>query len=196
MASHDLLIRPLDKADDRSEFHSGNPGLDRFFQRYAGQNQFRHHIGTTYVAVIGGRIVGFVTVSPGEVTAEAIQPAVQARLPHYPLPVIRLSRLAVDERYQGNGIGKTLLRSVLELAVELRDRFGCTGVVVDAKPDALGFYQNLGFIELPPVIGSLGDRPEPVPMFLPIRQVVKAMEGESAVTRGWGAEPSARVVRI
>jgi GNAT superfamily N-acetyltransferase len=177
VASPDLLIRPLDKTDDRSGFRSGDPDLDRFFLRYAGQNQFRHHIGTTYIAVISGRIVGFVTISPGEVTAQTIQPAVHARLPRYPLPIIRLSRLAVDERYQGQGIGKALLRAALELAVELRDSFGCTGVVVDAKPDALGFYRRLGFVDLPPVIGALGDRPEPLPMFLPIRQAVKAMEG-------------------
>jgi GNAT superfamily N-acetyltransferase len=105
--------------------------------------------------------------------AEAIHSAVRARLPHYPLPIIRLSRLAVDERCQRKGIGSRLLRFVLELAIDLRDRFGCTGVVVDAKPNALDFYKGLGFVELPALIGTLGDRPEPVPMFLPIKQVMK-----------------------
>ena len=49
-AEQEIRIRRLEPRDDRSEFHSGNIDLDRFFQRYAGQNQFRHHIGTTYVA--------------------------------------------------------------------------------------------------------------------------------------------------
>lgn len=40
----DLLVRRLSKADDRSKFRCGDPDLDRFFHRYAGQNQFRHHI--------------------------------------------------------------------------------------------------------------------------------------------------------
>lgn len=176
MAELELLIRSLAKNDDRSGFHSADPDLDRFFQRYAGQNQFRHHIGTTYVGIIGGRIAGFVTVSPGEVMSGTIQTSVRARLPQYPLPIIRLSRLAVDERYQGRGIGTALLRFVLELAIELRNRLGCTGVLVDAKPDAVAFYRKLGFIELPTLIGALGDRPEPVPMFLPIRQITEASE--------------------
>lgn len=58
-----LVIRRLQPEDDRSQFRSGNVELDRFFLRYAGQNQFRHHIGTTYVAVDeGSGILGFATV--------------------------------------------------------------------------------------------------------------------------------------
>jgi hypothetical protein len=57
-----IKVRKLEPTDDRSDFRSGNPDLDRFFIHYAGQNQFRHHIGTTYIAVEGDRILGFVTV--------------------------------------------------------------------------------------------------------------------------------------
>jgi len=37
-----------------------------FFQKYAWQNQFRHHVGNTYVAVEHAKILGFVTVRPAE----------------------------------------------------------------------------------------------------------------------------------
>lgn len=77
----DLLIRPLEQTDDRSAFHSGDVDLDRFFHRFAGQNQFRHHIGTTYVAVSGKGIHGFVTVSPGELAATSVKKATRANLP-------------------------------------------------------------------------------------------------------------------
>lgn len=40
-----IEVRLLRQEDDRSQFRSGQPDLDRFFARYAGQNQFRHHIG-------------------------------------------------------------------------------------------------------------------------------------------------------
>ena len=43
-----IEVRLLRQEDDRSRFRSGQPDLDRFFARYAGQNQFRHHIGSTY----------------------------------------------------------------------------------------------------------------------------------------------------
>ena len=159
---------------DRSGFRSGNIDLDRFFQRYAGQNQFRHHIGTTYVAVQGDQIVGFTTVSSGELTAEMVVKALRRRLPAYPPPILRLSRLAVDERLQGHGLGQLLLRAMLDLALEMRDRVGCSGVAVGAKPKAVDFFARLGVRPLHRISGSLGDRPEPITMFLPMREIAAA----------------------
>jgi GNAT superfamily N-acetyltransferase len=175
----EVRVRRLEPRDNRSEFRSGDIDLDRFFQRYAGQNQFRHHIGTSYVAVQGEQIVGFATVSSGELTTEVVTKALRRRLPAYPLPVLRLARLAVDERFQGHGIGRLLLRSMLELAIEMRDRTGCVGVVVDAKADAADFYAALGFTRLTLISGALGDRPEPIAMFLPMGQIAAAAGRES-----------------
>jgi GNAT superfamily N-acetyltransferase len=168
-----LEIRRLLQEDDRSGFRSGNVELDRFFQRYAGQNQFRHHIGTTYVAVENGTIVGFATVTPSEIAVAGLPPPRRKKLPQYPLPVLRLARLAVDERVQGHGVGGTLLRAVFVLAHRMADEFGCLGVVVDAKPEAVPFYENLGFIDLGAKAGQLGDRPEPRPMFLELGAIPK-----------------------
>ena len=46
--------------------------------------------------------------------------------------------------------------------------FGCVGVVVDAKPEAVDFYKKYGFFELETVRGRSDDRPEPTAMFLEI----------------------------
>lgn len=175
-AKLEVRVRRLEPRDDRSEFRSGNIDLDRFFQRYAGQNQFRHHIGTTYVAVQGEQILGFVTVSSGEITAEKLAKNLRRRLPAYPLPILRLARLAVDRRFQGHGIGRLLLRAMLELALEIRDSISCIGVVVDAKPGAVPFYASFGFTPIELISGALGDRPEPVAMFLPIGQIAAAKD--------------------
>ncbi len=173
-ARQEIRIRRLEPRDDRNGFRSGNIDLDRFFQRYAGQNQFRHHVGTTYVAVQGDYITGFVTVTSGEMIAEKLTRKLRRQLPAYPLPILRLARLAVDERFQGHGIGRLLLRAMLELALEMRDRVGCIGVVVDAKPDAVRFYLSFGFKPIDLISGALGDRPEPVVMFLPIGLIAVA----------------------
>jgi GNAT superfamily N-acetyltransferase len=158
----DIEVRRLRPEDDRSAFRSGNADLDRFFQHYAGQNQFRHHIGTTFVAMTGGVILGFVTVVASELTAARLPAAKRKRLPPYPLPVLRLARLAVDERAQGRGIGRSLLQAVFALAHRMAEDFGCIGVVVDAKPEAVTFYERLGFMALDTTIGLQ----EPLPMFL------------------------------
>lgn len=159
-------VRLLRPDDDRSRFRSGDLDLDRFFVRFAGQNQFRHHIGATWVAAEGERIVGFATVAPGQIEVADLPPAVRGRLPRYPLPVLRLARLAVDAGEQGKGIGSLLLVTVFELAHETARTLGCVGVVVDAKPGAVAFYARLGFRAMDVHAGALEERPAPTAMFL------------------------------
>jgi GNAT superfamily N-acetyltransferase len=172
-----VLVRQLEPSDDRSTFRSGNIDLDRFFQRYAGQNQFRHHIGTTWVAVRGADILGFATVSAGHLEVGVLPADARRKLPAYPLPVLRLARLAVASEAQGQGIGRLLLRAVFTLAWRMADDFGCVGVVVDAKPDAVAFYGALGFRGLAHRQGALGDRPEPTPMFLELAAIPRPAGG-------------------
>ena len=62
-----LEIRRLDKDDDRSRFSCGQPDVDRFFQHYAAQNQFKLHLAVTYVAVAEGHILGFATVAASSI---------------------------------------------------------------------------------------------------------------------------------
>jgi GNAT superfamily N-acetyltransferase len=141
-----LEIRRLRPEDDRSAFSCGQPDLDRFFHHYAGQNQFRLHLAVTYVAAVEDRLVGFATVSVASLERRTLPSArMRRRLPGYPLPVLRLARLAVDRRAQGLGVGRALLRHVLDLALAQRDSLGCIGVVTDAKPDAVAFYRRYGF---------------------------------------------------
>lgn len=164
-------IRALRPTDDRSDFQSGDIDLDRFLLRFAGQNQFKHHIGVTYVATEADRILGYATVAPGQIEVADVPAGLAGRLPRYPLPVLRLARLAVDQRAQGRGIGSRLLVAVFEIAHELSSSVGCVGVVVDAKPDAVGFYTRLGFRSMETVAGGLPERPEPSAMFLPLSAV-------------------------
>ena len=162
-------IRALQRSDDRQAFCSGDEALDLFFHRYAGQNQFRHHIGVTYVAVEGERILGFVTVSPGSLDADDLPSGRQA--PLYPVPVLRLARLAVDASARGRGLGKALLRFTLELAEQMMQELGCVGVVVDAKSGAEEFYRRYGFEPLDVVEGATAQRPGPTAMFLALGSV-------------------------
>lgn len=172
-----IEIRPLRRADERSGFSCGDPALDRYFQHYAGQNQFKLNLAVTYVALVAELIAGFATVSVGSIERDTVPSArLRKRLPGYPLPVIRLARLGVSTQVQGHGIGRRLLRFVLRLALDQRQATGCVGVVTDAKPGAVRFYEQLGFIPLAGVQqGALHG--EPTPMFLSIRAVEAACEG-------------------
>jgi GNAT superfamily N-acetyltransferase len=173
-----MEIRALRRSDDRSPFRSGEPDLDRFLHKYAGQNQFRHHIGTTYVAVEAGRILGYLTVAPGELEIERLPGAIRKKLPRYPLPILRLARLAVDESARGRGLGGALLRFALKLAVRLSTGYGCVGVLVDAKPGAVEFYARFGFTPLELVEGHSAARPAPTTLFLAVSEILAARGGK------------------
>jgi predicted N-acetyltransferase YhbS len=173
-----MEIRSLRESDCRSAFHSGDADLDRFLLKYAGQNQFRHHIGATYVAVEGDTVAGYVTVAPGHIEIEDLPAAQRKKLPRYPLPVLRLARLAVDESLRGHGLGRQLLRFVLRLALRMAEDFGCIGVVVDAKPGAAAFYRQFGFLALEAIEGQSAARPFATAMFLPVKEIAAASEGD------------------
>lgn len=175
-----MEIRALRASDDRSRFQSGDLDLDRFFHRFAGQNQFKHYVGVTYIAVENRRILGFATISSGHVEIDGLPAPARKRLPRYPLPVLRLARLAVDQSAQGQGLGTQLLRFVLQLAIRMANDYGCVGVVVDAKADAVAFYAKYGFIPVEAVEGQADARPQPTPMFLSMRSIEGGLDARDA----------------
>lgn len=169
------MIRAVREDDDRTSFRSGDADLDRFFHQFAGQNQFRHHLGVTYVAVEDRTILGFATAAAAHVEIDDLPVAIRRKLPRYPLPVLRLARLAVDQSAQGQGLGLQLLRFVLRLALQMADDYGCVGVIVDAKRDAEAFYAKYGFVAVEALEGQSDARPMPTPMFLSIRAISNAV---------------------
>lgn len=67
------------------------------------------------------------------------------------LPVTLLGRLAVDERFKGQGIGKLLLIDALKRSYDISENsIGSMAVIVDPiDKTAFRFYRRYGFIELP-----------------------------------------------
>lgn len=129
----------------RDGFDCGNEALNDFLRRLAGQQQ-RRGFGKTYVVLAGNGtdVIGFITVAVGQVEARVL-PA-QQKLPRHPVPMLRIGRLAVDKRMQGQGIGLDLLAFALQLAIEFSERVGLYAVVVDAKDaHAAEFYRRLHF---------------------------------------------------
>jgi predicted N-acetyltransferase YhbS len=169
-------IRPLREDDDRSRFRSGDPHLDRYFQVYAGQNQFRHKVSVTYVFEESGGVAGYATLAGGEIRAERLPPGAK-RLPAYPLPILRLARLAVAQSARGTGIGAQLLRHAFSLALAMSTTTGCVGVLVDPKSGAESFHERFGFIRTRIVEGELLGGSTPAPYFISLEKVRNALAG-------------------
>lgn len=166
-----MRVRALERSDVRAGFSCGEPSLDVFFERYAWQNQTRHHLGVTYVAVddASRRVLGYFTIAAASVAPDGDAAAVTAG--YASIPVLRIARLAVDRRAQGAGLGSELLHAALTIALAESERIGCAGVMVDALPAAVGFYERFGFRAMTVVVGGAATRPRPVPMFVSLGQV-------------------------
>jgi GNAT superfamily N-acetyltransferase len=86
---------------------------------------------------IGG---GTLQASASSVPLTDLPEAMRKKLPRYPaVPVARVGRLAVDERFKGMKLGAALLWDAIERAA--RSEVTVYAVVVDAKDEAVeGFY--------------------------------------------------------
>lgn len=139
-------IERLSSSHIRDSFDCGEPALDEYLRRYAGQHD-RKGLGRTYVAVErGGSVVkGYYTIASGAVSFEVVP----ENLPRHPVPVVLLARLAVDRTARGQGLGAMLLVHALKRAQDISEHLGVHAVVVDALNDgARAFYLKYGFSAL------------------------------------------------
>ncbi len=113
-------------------------------------------------------------MAPRHIDIEDLPERTRRKLPRYPVPVLGLARLAVDQSAQSIGLGSQLLRFVLKLAAKMAEEVGCAGVVVDAKPGAVDFYAKYGFVPFEPLEGDSDARPRPTAMWLPTEAIKKA----------------------
>ena len=143
-------MRLLTKDHDRSSFRSGVADLDGFLRTYASQNA-KKDLTRTYVAVrpSSKAISGYYSIRMGEVVYDLLPGDGRKGLPRYPLPVVHLARLAVDERERGKGLGELLLLDSFERSMQLASVIGAAAIEVVAKDGAAqAFYTKYGFSSL------------------------------------------------
>jgi len=114
-----IEIRALRECDDRSQFHPGDPDLDRFIHKFAGENPSRHDVAVTCVAAGHRGILGFAKLAPGRIEFEGLPAPSRKMLPRYPCP--RFGRLVLrsTSRHALEGLGTQRLGLVLKLSVRM-----------------------------------------------------------------------------
>lgn len=160
------LIRPLDATVDAGGFSCGNPHLDEYIRRYASQD-IRRDVARVFVATPDDsqQLAGFFSLSAGSINCSDLPAALARKLPRYPVPVALLGRLAVDRRFQGQGLGSILLADACRKVAQASAVLAVVGLVVDAKDEpAASFYRHFGFVPLPG---------KPERLFLPTKAFVQ-----------------------
>ena len=127
-------------------FASGAPTLDAWLKRKARANQ-ASGASRTYVLCRGIAVVGFYALAAGSIQHEHLPRKLKQNMPD-PIPVIVLSRLAIDATEQGHGLGRAMLRDAVLRISAAADEVGIAAVLVHALNDrARDFYLSCGFSE-------------------------------------------------
>ncbi len=143
---------PLAKGHRLDEFRCGEPALDEWLRRHARTAQ-ASDAARVFVTTVPGTstVVGYYAlaaaqVAPADATARAVRGQPEARA----VPAVLLARLAVDERHQRAGIGRSLLQDALLRSAQAADSIGARVLLVHAKHDAAkSWYLQYGFEESP-----------------------------------------------
>ena len=158
-----IILEALGSHHKRDDFDCGEESLNRYLRQYASQHQ-KKNIGRVYVAVEVGqqKVLGYYTLANGAVSFASV-PSAKGLPREYPIPVILLARIAVDNSMRGQGMGAALLFDALKRAAEVAEVSAAYAVIVDALHDqAKSFYLHYDFDE------SLDD---PLRLFLPLSDV-------------------------
>jgi ribosomal protein S18 acetylase RimI-like enzyme len=139
----------LDAAHDRTAFRSDSEQLNRYLREQVTQD-IRRRVATCFVALADEqRIAGYYTLASASLLLANLPASTGKELPRYPtVPAVRMGRLAVDQEFEGQGLGGALLADALDRAA--RSEIAAFALMVDAKDDAAAaFYRHHGFIALP-----------------------------------------------
>lgn len=148
-------------------FECGDVSVDLWIRTKALPNQARGGICTYLIIDTATNVlVGFFTLSLYSVLSESIQHHPEKKTP--PIRTILLSNLGVSQDYQNIGIGRSLLRSAVDIAAQACRSMGITSIVAHPTSSrALQFLMKNGFerfdaqcLNSPMLFLNLGDLPE------------------------------------
>ena len=144
-----LHIAKLNRQHAVEGFDCGQEDLNKFLLRFALANQLAN-ASTTYLALAGEEVVGFYTLVVGEVSHTDAPERLTKGMARYPVPLMILARLATDQRWQGKGIGRGLLKDAMLRTMQAADIAGIRALAVHAKDDdARAFYEHFDFLPSP-----------------------------------------------
>lgn len=148
-----LIFEVLDKKKHNfKNFDCGKEVMNSFLKRFALKNQ-KLNISKTWVvfdadakiAENKSEVIAYFTFASQSIAPQLIT---DKKLPNYPVPTTLLARIALDLKFQNQGLGKELLFIALEEALRLCETgIPAYAVILDVlDEEALAFYQKFNFL--------------------------------------------------
>lgn len=144
---------PLALASEHSiyQFDCGRRLLNDWLTHHARQAQLKG-MAKTFVSCAQQRVIGYFSLSVGQVDSRELPGHGQATLDRaaFPVPVVILGRLAVDKLYQGRGLGQALLQQAILHTLQVSQQAGVEALLTQPLDEkAAQFYQAHGFSTSP-----------------------------------------------
>lgn len=131
-----------------NEFSCGNDELDGWLKSRALKNEKRD-ASRTFVVCDANQVIAYYSLVVGGVDHVESPSKLRRNMPE-PIPVMLLGRLAIDQNYQGQGIGKSLLKDAILRTLSVSEQAAIKAIMVHAIDEqAKAFYENAGFHQSP-----------------------------------------------
>ena len=128
------------------KFDCGTEVLNEFLSRYSLKNDTLGNARTFVAFDDKDEVAGYFTLVTAQVVYEDIPDEYRGKLPKYPVPSLRIARLAAGKNLQGKGIGKWLLSQAFIKIVHVAEITGLYFIIVDAKETSKSFYEHYGLL--------------------------------------------------
>jgi len=140
------LLAPRHKLE---EFDCGKPVLNDWLVRHARQAQGAGST-KTFVAADEDQVLGYFSLTVGQIDTFEVPERMRKGMGHYPLPVVLLARLAVSTSAQGRGLGWGLLQDAIARTVLISQQAGVRAMLTHPlDQEASAFYTRFGFVPSP-----------------------------------------------
>jgi GNAT superfamily N-acetyltransferase len=143
-------IETLKQLHVTGRFDCGKEPLNVFLKKYALQNQFSDAARTFVITLRDAHVAGYYCLAVSSVEYAEAPNRVVKGLARHRVPVIPVARLAVDNEFQGKGLGRALLKDAILRSVKISDEAAAGAILVHAKDDeAREWYKKADFEESP-----------------------------------------------
>lgn len=148
-----IEIEPYQLGQSLPDFCCGKNWFDDFVNTDEIEDYHRERLGQTKLVYYKGEFAAFYSVSPNSMReedySEKIDGADQLHDGPFDMPARLLGHLAVDEEFEGNGIGSYLVLNMIDEAKENSSQFRIA--LLHAHDDVIDWYKNdFDFIECRP----------------------------------------------
>jgi GNAT superfamily N-acetyltransferase len=138
-------VVPLAPVHDTTTFDCGSRAQTEWLRRFGMQTQ---SAGTSRVYVTTAPaspiVLGYYALAARSVEPAEASGRLRKGIGRHPIPVVLLTRLGVDVRAQGRGLGAALVRDALLRVAVAADVIGVRALLIHAESDrARAFYEHI-----------------------------------------------------